>query len=75
MQCALSAKNKLAFINGYILVHEIDDLNRGAWERCNHLINSWILNSVSPQIAQTIIFHVHAVDVRGELKEIFSKAD
>lgn len=51
MQRALGAKNKLSFIDGSIHVPAIDDLNRGAWERCNHLIHSWILNSVSPQIA------------------------
>lgn len=75
MQHALGAKNKFSFIDGSISVPDIDDLNRGAWERCNHLIHSWILNSVSPQIAETIIFHVHAIDVWEELKERFSKAD
>jgi len=33
------------------------------------------LNSISPQIAQTLIFHIHAIDVWEELKERFSKAD
>jgi hypothetical protein len=74
MQRALGAKNKLAFIDGSTLVPADDDLNRVAWERCNYLIHSWILNSVSPQIAQTIIFHVRAIDVWEELKERFSKA-
>jgi len=68
MQRALGAKNKLSFIDGSIHVPAIDDLNRGAWERCNHLIHSWILNLVSLQIAQTIIFHVHVIDVWEELK-------
>jgi hypothetical protein len=75
MQRALGAKNKLAFINGSTPEPDADDLNRNAWERCNHLIHSWILNSVSPQIAQTIIFHVRAIDVWDELKDRFSKAD
>jgi transposase InsO family protein len=75
MQRALGAKNKLAFINGSTPEPDEDDLNRNAWERCNHLIHSWILNSVSPQIAQTIIFHVRAIDVWEELKDRFSKAD
>lgn len=75
MQRALGAKNKLSFIDGSIHVPAIDDLNRGAWERCNNLVHSWILNSVSPQIAQTIIFHVHVIDVWEELKERFSKPD
>ena len=51
------------------------DLNRNAWERCNHLIHSWILNFVSPQISQTIVFHEYAIDVWIELQERFSKVD
>jgi len=75
MQRALGAKNKFAFIDGSTSALDDDDLNRVVWERCNYLIHSWILNSVSPQIAQTIIFHVHAIDVWEELKDRLSKAD
>jgi len=75
MQRALGAKNKLAFIDGSTPKPDDEDLNRITWERCNHLIHSWIINSVSPQIAQTIIFHVCSIDVWEELKDRFSKAD
>jgi len=51
MKRALGAKNKLVFVDGSILIPPVDDLKRSAWERCNHLIHFWILNSVSPQIA------------------------
>jgi len=63
---AFGAKNKLKFI---------DDLNRSAWERCTHLIQSWIINSVSPQIAQTLVFHENAIDAWSELKERYVKVD
>lgn len=75
MQRVLDAKNKLVFINGSIPVLDFDDLNRNSREHCNHLIHSWIPNSVSPQIAQTIVFHERAIDVLEELKECFAKAD
>jgi hypothetical protein len=75
MKRALGAKNKFAFIDGSVPIPPFDDLNRNAWERCNHLIHSWILNSVSPQIAQTIVFHEYAIDVWIELQERFSKVD
>jgi len=75
LQHALCAKNKLAFIDGSLPILDLDDLNRGEWKRCNHLIQSWILNFVSPQIAQTLIFHIHAIDFWEELKERFFKAD
>jgi len=72
---AFGAKNKLKFIDGSMEIPDKDDLNRSAWERCNHLIQSWIINSVSPQIAQTLVFHENAIDAWLNLKEPFSKAD
>lgn len=54
MKRALRAKNKLVFIDGSIPMPDNGDLNCQAWERCNHLLHSWILNSVSESIAQTI---------------------
>src|SRR4051812_34131567 len=75
MERALGAKNKIAFINGSIIAPSLHDLNRSAWERCNCLVHSWILNSVSPAIAQTIIFLENALDVWIDLKERFAKTD
>jgi hypothetical protein len=75
MKRALGAKNKLAFINGVLPQPDALDLNRAAWERCNHLIHSWIINSVSESIAQTIVFYDYASEVWEDLKERFSKAD
>jgi len=75
MKHTLGTKNKFAFIDGSVPIPPMDDLNRNAWERCNNLIHSWIINSVSPQIAQTIVFHEHAIDVWIELQERFSKVD
>jgi hypothetical protein len=75
MKRALGAKNKLAFINGVLPQPDAMDLNRAAWERCNHLIHSWIINSVSESIAQTIVFYDYASEVWEDLKERFSKAD
>ncbi|XP_058761005.1 uncharacterized protein LOC131634366 [Vicia villosa] len=75
MERALSAKNKIAFINGSIPIPRDTDLNRLAWERCNCLVHSWIMNSVNPPIAQTIVFLENALDVWNDLKERFSKTD
>jgi hypothetical protein len=75
MQRDLRAKNKLPFINGSLPVPDDDDLNRTAWERCNHLVQSWIISSVSDSIAQTVVFHDTTFDVWQDLKEHFSKVD
>lgn len=75
MQRVLGAKNKLVFIDASIPVPDLLDLNRSAWERCNYLLHSWFLNSVTPPIAQTIVFLENAIDVWKDLKEQFSKVD
>jgi hypothetical protein len=39
------------------------------------LIMSWLLNSLSPSIAQSVIYFVHALDVWTDLRERFSQGD
>jgi len=75
MQRALGTKNKLGFINGNIPVPDSDDLLRSAWERCNHLVQSWIINSLSESIAQTVVFYDSALEIWQDLHERFSKVD
>ncbi|KAK2459095.1 putative mitochondrial protein [Trifolium repens] len=75
MRRALGAKNKLSFIDGSLPIPDLQDLNRSAWERCNHLIHSWIINSVSDSIAQTLVFHETAIDAWEDLRERFAKID
>jgi hypothetical protein len=72
---SLGTKNKLCFINGYIPMPDEDDLNRAAWERCNHLVQSWLINSISESIAPTAVFCDTALEVWLDLKERFSKID
>jgi len=75
MQRALGTKCKLGFINGEISTPDVDDLNRTGWERCNHLVQSWILNSLSESIAQTIVLCDFAYEVWQDLHERFRKTD
>jgi hypothetical protein len=75
MRRALGAKNKLAFIDRATPIPDLLDLNRSAWERCNHLVHSWIINSVSESLAQTLVFHDYAIDAWEDLYERFAKVD
>lgn len=49
-----------------------DDLNKSIWERCNHLVHSWIINFVFYSISQTILCHDNVIEVWDDLKETFS---
>ena len=52
---ALTAKNKVSFIDGSLPHPTHDDLLFGAWNRCNSMVTSWILNSVSHEIADSLL--------------------
>ncbi|KAK0595708.1 hypothetical protein LWI29_009242 [Acer saccharum] len=56
MRFALSAKNNIGFINGMLQAPPSADPKFSACQRCNHMLLSWILNSVQPKIASSIIY-------------------
>jgi len=75
MKPALGTKNKLGFINGSIHTPDLEDLNRNAWEHCNYLVQSWLINCVLESISQTIVFYDKTFEVWQDLHERFSKVD
>lgn len=52
---ALRAKNKLGFVDGSLPTPKKKD-EIPNWQRCNDLVASWILNSVSPEIRPSILY-------------------
>ena len=64
MMMALSAKNKLDFVNGALLkpASLVDSIG-SAWTRCNNTVLSWLLNSISKEIATSIIYIDDASDM------------
>ncbi|GAU18579.1 hypothetical protein TSUD_325710 [Trifolium subterraneum] len=76
MKRALGAKMKLDFIDGTLPVPvDAFDPSFRAWNRCNQLVSSWILNSVSESIAQSVVFLENAIDIWNDLRERFSQGD
>ncbi|XVE95954.1 hypothetical protein REPUB_Repub02eG0180000 [Reevesia pubescens] len=55
MKVALLSKNKLHFVDGTIKMPASTDLLFPAWQRCNTMVISWLMHSVSSSIAQSII--------------------
>ncbi|KHN47638.1 hypothetical protein glysoja_040384, partial [Glycine soja] len=68
-------KTKMGFLNGSIPVPASTNPLFPNWERCNTLLMSWILNSASPFIAQSIIFFENVAAIWTDLKERFSQGD
>ena len=75
MRRALGAKNKFEFIDGSIPIPGSFDPSYKTWSRCNMIVHSWIVNSVSESIDQSIVFLENVVDVWNDLKERFSQGD
>jgi len=75
MMMSLEAKNKLGFIDGIIKAPLETDPKYRAWRRCNQIIKSWILNSISPSLTNTIIFSDTAADFWADLSECFSQGN
>ncbi|XP_057730046.1 uncharacterized protein LOC130945330 [Arachis stenosperma] len=46
-----------------------------AWDRCNDYIVSWITLALSPEIAQSVIWHDVAGDLWRDLKHMYSQGD
>jgi len=72
---ALSAKNKVEFVNGTAPRPSETDSSFSSWTRCNNMVASWLVHSVSVHIRQSIIWMDKALDVWNDLKARFSQGD
>ncbi|XP_057444806.1 uncharacterized protein LOC130737053 [Lotus japonicus] len=75
MKMSLLTKNKLGFVDGSIAEPPQDHPVSPFWQRCNMLVLSWLIKSMSVEIAQSILWRDKAIDVWKELSERFSQAD
>ncbi|XP_073315835.1 uncharacterized protein [Primulina huaijiensis] len=72
---ALTAKNKLTFVDNTCLPPKLDDLLYGAWNRCNSMVISWILNSVSREIADSLMYIPTASEIWIDLRDRFHQSN
>ncbi|CAL8092224.1 unnamed protein product [Prunus armeniaca] len=75
MIMTLEAKNKLGFVDGMIKAPTTTSAKYPIWRRCNQMIKSWILNSISPSLANTVIYANTTAEVWLDLKELFSQGN
>jgi len=71
---ALSAKNKLEFIDGAEPKSAKTDLTYQTWKRCNNMVVSWLTHFVSSSIRQSIIWMDKYEDIWKDLKSMFFMA-
>ncbi|XP_074265384.1 uncharacterized protein LOC141587814 [Silene latifolia] len=68
MTIALSAKNKLGFVDGSLPKPLSTHENSKAWHQCNDQVFTWILNSLSQEIAAFVLYSATAKITWDELE-------
>ncbi|XP_071737381.1 uncharacterized protein [Rutidosis leptorrhynchoides] len=75
MLLALSTKNKVGIVEVTCLKQTDNHVLASHWDRCNSVVLSWILNSISEELYSGQIFSATASVVWTELKETYDKVD
>ncbi|XP_057969403.1 uncharacterized protein LOC131158550 [Malania oleifera] len=73
---ALTVKNKVAFVDGSSSVPTTNNrVLHTAWLRANNLVLSWLTNSISKDIRNSLLFVTSAIDLWNELKARYLRSD
>lgn len=75
MTTSLEAKNRLCFLDGSIVKPPEEDQYFKIWCRCNSMLKSWLLNSISKKIYTSILYITHASDIWKDLHTRFHKSN
>ncbi|KAJ0790577.1 putative transcription factor interactor and regulator CCHC(Zn) family [Helianthus annuus] len=74
MTIALLAKNKLDFVKSEF-VRPIKVSQLSLWERCNNMVISWILNTLSREIAESVLYTESAYQLWQDLNDRYGQAN
>nr|GMD63679.1 Aldehyde dehydrogenase family 16 member like [Ipomoea batatas] len=75
MTMALKGRNKFCFVDGTLPTPPAIDPHHARWHRVNNMVMSWLLNSIHPSLAHTVLYAPNAATVWADLKERFSTAN
>lgn len=75
MTLALETKNKLGFIDGSCPRPKNDIVLERQWDKCNSVVLSWILSSLTEDLFLGQVFSKESSKVWEELKETYDKVD
>ncbi|KAG7557416.1 Zinc finger CCHC-type superfamily [Arabidopsis suecica] len=72
---SIEAKNKIGFVDGSIVQPDDDDPYCKIWKRCNSMVKSWLMNSVSKKIYSSILYIPTAAEIWKDLHTRFHKSN
>ncbi|XP_070005085.1 uncharacterized protein [Nicotiana sylvestris] len=73
MKIALRDKRKLGFIKGTCTKDQFTDDLGEDWKRVNAIVLTWIMNTVSPELVNGIVYASNAHEVWTDLQDRFDK--
>lgn len=68
---ALSAKNKVGFIDGSFAQPKISSDTFKSWSKYKEMVISWLLNTLSKDIAESVLYSTTTRQIWIELEERF----
>lgn len=68
-------KSKTGFINGKIVKPDSADPSFAHWERCDDMVTSWILNSLSPDLRDGLQYVNNARELWEELEDRYDQTN
>lgn len=75
VRMALNVRNKLGFIDGTIPKPPDSHRDAGSWSRCNDMVATWLMNSVSKSIGESLLFMNKAEAILKNLLARFRQND
>ncbi|XP_059302221.1 uncharacterized protein LOC132054188 [Lycium ferocissimum] len=73
---ALSAKNKLGFITGPQAIQPYSNsANWQSWSRCNDMVTAWLLNSLTKEVADSVMYSSTAKELWMSLEHRFGQTN
>ena len=75
MLTALSAKNKVKFVNRSIKGYASNRTLHTTWKRCNNMVVAWLVHSLSPSIRHSILWMDDARVILKDLRSRYSQGD
>ncbi|XP_062089069.1 uncharacterized protein LOC133795631 [Humulus lupulus] len=75
IKLSMVTKNKMGFVLDTIPLPSINDPCYNSWTQCNSMVMSWLINSISPQIATSIIYQERAYSMWQDLHGRFHQSN
>lgn len=72
---ALSAKMKLGMVDGTLPKPLVTSVHYAVWSRCNDMVLSWLLNSMSVEIRNSVAYFSTAKEIWDDLAFHFSQTN